>query len=55
MKIRANYCYLIVVLTLLKAGCLYAQTETPAVRNSAASAAVDRDLMEVTVPQLQQF
>jgi amidase len=55
MKTRANYCYLLIVLIFLKSGCVYAQTETPAVSNTAASAAMDRDLLEVTVPRLQQF
>jgi amidase len=55
MKTRANYCCLLVVLSLLKTGCVFAQAETPAVRKTAVSAAMDRDLMEVTVPRLQQF
>jgi hypothetical protein len=45
MKIRASSCYLLVVLTLLKAEWLCAQT----------GIAMDRDLLEVTVPQLEQL
>jgi amidase len=54
--LRATSCYLLVVLSLLNASCIYAQTGTPSARRSAAqAAAMDRDLLEVTVPQLEQF
>jgi amidase len=55
MTLRAGSCYLLVVLCLLNACCIHAQTGTPAARRSAAQAAMDRDLLEVTVPQLEQL
>ena len=55
MKIRASFCYLLVVLTLLKTGCLYAQTTAPSTRTSTSQGAMDRDLLEVTIPQLEQL
>jgi len=53
MTLRASSCYLLVVFSLLNAGCLYAQTGNPSA--SAAQAAMDHDLLEVTVPQLEQL
>jgi amidase len=53
MTLRAGSCYLLVVLSLLNACYIYAQTGIPSARRSAAQAAMDRDLMEVTVPQLE--
>jgi amidase len=55
MTLRAGSCYLLIVLSLLNAICLYAQTGTPSASSSAAQAAMDRDLLEVTVPQLEQL
>ena len=55
MTLRAGSCYLLVVLSLLNACCIHAQTGTPAARRSAAQAAMDRDLLEVTIPQLEQL
>jgi len=55
MKIRASFCHLLVVLTILKTGCLYAQTTAPSTRKSALQGAMDRDLLEVTIPQLEQL
>jgi len=55
MTLRASSCYLLVVLSLLNASCIYAQTGTPSASRSAAQAAMDRDLQEVTVPQLEQL
>ena len=52
MKLPASSCCLLVVLTILKAGCLYAQTETS---SNSRQGAMDRDLLEVTVPQLEQL
>ena len=54
MTLRASSCHLLVALSLLNACCIYAQTGTPSAR-SAAQAAMDRDLLEVTVPQLEQL
>ena len=53
--LRATSCYLLVVLSLLNASCIYAQTGTPSASRSAAQAVMDRDLLEVTVPQLEQL
>jgi amidase len=55
MTLRASSCYLLVVLSLLNANCIYAQTGTPSASRSAAQAVMDRDLLEVTVPQLEQL
>src|SRR6476646_2194088 len=55
MKIRVSSCYLLVVFTLLKTGCLYAQTGIPSPERNVAQEAMDRDLLEVTVPQLEQL
>jgi len=55
MTLRASSCYLLVVLRLLNASCIYAQTATPSASRTAAQAAIDRDLLEVTVPQLEQL
>ena len=53
MKIRASSCHLLVVLTILKTVCLYAQTTAPSIRKNAFSTAMDRDRLEVTIPQLE--
>jgi amidase len=55
MKLRASSCYLLVVLILLKGSCTYAQAGTPSAKRNAAQAAMDRDLLEVTVPRLEQL
>ncbi|MGA2986288.1 MAG: amidase [Terriglobia bacterium] len=55
MKIRASFFHLLVVLTLLKTGCLDAQTTAPTTRNNALQGAMDRDLLEVTIPRLEQL
>jgi amidase len=55
MKIRATFCHLLVALTVLKAGCLYAQTTASSTRKTASQGAMDRDLLEVTIPQLEQL
>jgi amidase len=55
MKIRAGFCHLLVVLTFLKAGCLYAQTATPSIKRNAVQRAMDRDLLEITIPQLEKL
>lgn len=54
MKIRASFCY-VVVLILLKAGCLWAQTGTPSTKRNPAQEAMDRDLLEITIPQLERL
>jgi amidase len=54
MKIRASSCHLLVVLTVLTTGCLYAQRGAPSTKKKVAQEAMDRDLLEVTIPKLEQ-
>ena len=55
MKIRATLCHLLVALTVLKTGCLYAQTTASSTGKTVSQGAMDRDLLEVTIPQLEQL
>jgi amidase len=55
MKLRASSCYLLVVLTLFKTGASYAQAGILSTKRSATQSAMDGDLLEVTVPHLEQF
>ena len=55
MKIRATFCHLLVALTVLKTGCLYAQTTASSTGKTVSQGAMDRDLLEVTIPQLEQL
>jgi amidase len=55
MKMRASFCYLLAALAALKTGCLYAQTTAPSTRETATQEAMERDLLEVTIPQLEQL
>ena len=55
MKIRASFCHLLVVLTVLTTGCLYAQRGAPSTKKNVAQDAMDRDLLEVTIPKLEQL
>jgi amidase len=55
MKIRASFCYLLVVVTVLTTGCLYAQKRAPSTRKNVAQEAMDRDLLEITIPQLERL
>jgi len=55
MKMRASFCHLLVVFTLLEAGSLCAQTTAPSARASASQGSMDRDLLEVTIPQLERL
>ena len=55
MKLRASFCHLLVMLTVLKTGCLFAQTRAPSTRKSTAKETIDHDLLEVTIPQLEQL
>jgi amidase len=54
MKIQAGVCHVLALLAVLEAGCLWAQTSTP-VRKIASQEAMDRDLLEITIPQLEQL
>src|SRR5580658_3049337 len=55
MKIRASCCYLLVVLAMLITGCSWAQTTARSTKESSSQEAMDRDLLEVTIPQLEQL
>jgi len=55
MKIHPIFCHLVVLLTVLTAGCLWAQTKSPSTTKSALRESMDRDLLEVTIPQLEQL
>src|ERR1017187_3928908 len=55
MKIRASFCHLLVVVTVLTTGCLYAQRGAPSTKKKVAQEAMDRDLLEVTIPKLEQY
>jgi amidase len=55
MKIRASFCHLLVVLTVLTTDCLCAQREAPSTKKNVAEEAMDRDLLEVTIPKLEQL
>ena len=52
---RASFCYLFVVVTFLTTGSLYAQKRALSTRKNAAQEAMDRDLLEITIPQLEQL
>ena len=53
MKMRASF--LLVVLTVLGSGSSEAQTAPPSAINGASQEAMNRDLMEVTIPQLEEL
>ena len=55
MMTRARLCYFVGLLIALTTGSLYAQKEAPSPRRKAAQGAMDRDLLEITVPQLEQL
>jgi amidase len=55
MKIKASVCRLLVVFTILATGGLYAQTAPPSISKNASQEAMDRDLLEITIPQLEQL
>jgi amidase len=54
MKIRVGYWYFLVVLTVA-GGSLNAQTTAASTAKSAPKPAMDRDLLEVTIPQLEEL
>jgi amidase len=54
MKIRVGFWYFLVVLTVA-AGSLTAQTTAASTAKSASRRAMDRDLLEVTIPQLEEL
>jgi amidase len=58
MKIRASLWYPLVLLTLCQAVSLSAQTSTPSpvrTNKTVSQSAIDHDLFEVTVPQLEEL
>jgi amidase len=55
MKIRTSFCHLLVVLAIFKTGCLYAQSTAPSTSKNISQEAMDRDLLEVTIPQMEQL
>jgi amidase len=54
MKIRVGFCYFLIVLTVA-GGSLHAQATGSSMSKSASQHAVDRDLLEVTIPQLEEL
>jgi amidase len=55
VKIRAGFWYFLVVLTIIETGRLHAQTAATSTGKNASQEAMDRDLLEVTIPQLEQL
>src|ERR1700733_10194311 len=57
MKIRASLCHLLICLAVFETGFLYAQSTTPSTAKDASQEAMDRDrdLFEITIPQLEQL
>jgi len=51
MKTQAAFGYLLVVFTLLTTAC----STAPSIKNTASQSAMDRDLLEVTIPRLEQL
>jgi amidase len=54
MKIRVGFCYFLIVLAVA-GGSLHAQATGSSMSKSASQRAVDRDLLEVTIPQLEEL
>jgi amidase len=54
MKIRASLWFFLVVLAVVETRCPYAQTIAPT-KAEASHDAMDRDLFEVTIPQLEEL
>jgi amidase len=55
MNIRSGLLYLFVLLTILNITWSYAQSIAPSIKTQAAQETMDRDLLEVTVPRLEQL
>jgi amidase len=55
MKMRARPWYLLFLLTLLGRGWMGAQVTAPFAGNDAGQDAMSRDLLEVTIPELEQM
>jgi hypothetical protein len=54
MKIRVGFCYFLVVLTVA-GGSLCAQTTAASTAKNVGHRSMDRDLLEVTIPQLEEL
>jgi Asp-tRNA(Asn)/Glu-tRNA(Gln) amidotransferase A subunit family amidase len=54
MKIQVGFWYFLIVLTVV-GGSLSAQTTTPSAAKNGSKHAMDRDLFEVTIPQLEEL
>src|SRR5579862_1055041 len=52
---QATFCVLLAAIAALEAGCSHAPATTSSTGEAASQAAMDRDLMEVTIPQLEQL
>jgi amidase len=55
MKIGASFWPLLVVFTMSGTGCSYAQNTSHSSDKSVSQQAMDRDLLEVTIPRLEEF
>ncbi len=55
MKIKTSFWYFLVIFFIFEAGSSHAQTATPSTRKSASPEQMNRDLLEVTIPQLEQL
>jgi len=55
MKIGAGFWPLLVVLAMSGTGCSYAQNPAHSSGKNASQQAMDRDLLEVTIPQLEEL
>ncbi len=55
MKMRATLCHLLVVMLVFETGFLQAQTQTSSTARHASQEAMDRDLLEITIPKLEQL
>ena len=55
MKMRSRPWYLLLLLTLLGKGWMDAQATPPSPNNDSAQDAMSRDLLEVTIPELEQM
>src|SRR5580658_9851386 len=55
MKMRATLCHLLVVMLVFETGFLQSQTQTSSTAKHASQEAMDRDLLEITIPKLEQL
>ena len=55
MRMRPRPWYLLLLLTMLGQGWIDAQATPPSASNDSAQDAMSRDLLEVTIPELEQM